>query len=279
MSNSSEAAQAAHVSANVGRFSGFADRYDAYRPQPPAVIVDVLTQLAQVERPRLVVDVGSGTGLSTIIWADRAEAVIGIEPNDDMRRQAERRTATWPNAARVRYQVGLSTQTGLPDSCADIVTCSQALHWMEPEPTFAEMARILRPGGIFAAYDCDWPPTVHWEVEAAYDAFVKGAEALGHARGLYPGVRRWDKVGHLARMQASGRFRYTREIVVHHVEMGNAERLVGLALSQGSVAALLKHGLSEAEIGLDALRAVTQRAWGDRSVPWYWSYRVRLGVR
>jgi SAM-dependent methyltransferase len=40
---------------------------------------------------------------------------------------------------------------------------------MEPEPTLAEAARILRPGGIFAAYDYDWPPIVHWQVEAAFE--------------------------------------------------------------------------------------------------------------
>ena len=34
----------------------------------------------------------------------------------------------------------------------------QALHWMEPAPTFGEVARLLRPGGVFAALDCDWPP-------------------------------------------------------------------------------------------------------------------------
>src|SRR5690606_15398774 len=112
--------------------------------------------LAAVERPALVVDVGSGTGLSTRLWAGRADQVIGIEPGDDMRRQAEAQTA----APSVRYQPGYSTATGLPDACADIVTVSQALHWMEPEPTFAEMARILRPGGVFAAFDCDWPPTM-----------------------------------------------------------------------------------------------------------------------
>ena len=35
-----------HLQGNVERFSGFADRYDAYRPTPPTIIVDILTQLA-----------------------------------------------------------------------------------------------------------------------------------------------------------------------------------------------------------------------------------------
>ena len=38
----------AHESANVERFMGFADVYDAYRPRPPMTVLDILTQLAQV---------------------------------------------------------------------------------------------------------------------------------------------------------------------------------------------------------------------------------------
>ena len=34
----------------------------------------------------------------------------------------------------------------------------QAMHWMEPTTTHAEVARILRPGGVFAIVDADWPP-------------------------------------------------------------------------------------------------------------------------
>jgi SAM-dependent methyltransferase len=184
--------QPAHLAANVERFMGFAARYDAYRPQPPLIIRDILSQLAQAPRPALVVDLGSGTGLSTTIWAARAASVVGVEPSADMRRQAELRTSALPDAANVRYQHGFSTATGLPDGCADIVTCSQSLHWMEPAPTFAEVGRILRPGGIFAAYDCDWPPTVSWELEQAYAACVAQTSMLEQTHGLSRDVRSWE---------------------------------------------------------------------------------------
>lgn len=263
-------------SANVARFSGFADVYDRFRPQPPPVLVDVLTQLAQVARPALVVDLGSGTGLSTTLWASRAAAVVGVEPSADMRAQAEQRAAGMPN---VRFAQGFSHATGLPDASADIVTASQALHWMEPEPTFAEVARVLRPGGVFAAYDCDWPPTLHWQIEEAYDACIQQAAALEREHGTARDVRYWNKRQHTERMRASGQFRFVKEIKLHHVEQGDAARLVGVVLSQGQIAGLLKHGLSEEAIGITALRHAAQAALGDRSVPWYWSYKVRLAVR
>src|SRR5437764_8335768 len=70
-------------------WTGVADAYDAYRPHTPAVLLDLLPQLAGIQRPQLVVDLGSGTGLSTFDWVGRADAVIGVEPNADMRRRAE----------------------------------------------------------------------------------------------------------------------------------------------------------------------------------------------
>lgn len=268
----------AYLAANVERFMGFAERYDAYRPQPPAAIITILAQLARAPRPALVVDIGSGTGLSTTIWAPLAARVVGVEPSADMRRQAAARTAEMPGAAHVQYQDGFSHATGLPDACADIVTCSQSLHWMEPAPTFAEIARILRPGGVFAAYDCDWPPTFDWRAELAYRACMDQAVAAGQARGLSRDVHAWDKSQHLERMRASGHFGFTKEILLHHVEQGGAERLVGLALSQGQIATLLKAGATEEQIGIAGLRAAARAALGDAIVPWYFGYRVRLGI-
>jgi ubiquinone/menaquinone biosynthesis C-methylase UbiE len=267
-----------HLKANVDRFGGFAELYDANRPAPPAIIVDILTQLSGTSTPHLVVDVGSGSGLSTLIWSARAREVIGIEPGADMRDQAARRAAT-SGASNVRFIEGPSTVTGLRDGCADIVTVSQALHWMEPGPTFAEIARILRTGGVFAAYDCDWPPTLNAEAEMAYEAAMERTRTLEKELKLSPHVRRWKKDEHAKRIADSGRFRYVREVVLHHVESGGADRLVAIALSQGNVQTLLKAGLGEEDIGIAELRTKARAALGDAIVPWYWSYRMRLGIR
>jgi trans-aconitate methyltransferase len=43
----------------------FADLYNRYRLAPPRELLDILTLVAEAERPRLVVDLGAGTGLST----------------------------------------------------------------------------------------------------------------------------------------------------------------------------------------------------------------------
>jgi ubiquinone/menaquinone biosynthesis C-methylase UbiE len=246
----------------------FPRRYDAHRPSPPAALLDVLCLAAQVERPRLVVDLGSGTGLSTHVWADRADEVVGVEASAEMQARAEDVTG----AKNVRFVHAFADATGLPDGSADIVTCSQSFHWMKPEPTLAEVARILRPGGVFAAYDYDWPPVVHWEVERAFDALQN---ELAERRGRV--VR--SKETHLPALQASGLFRYTREVFVHSRDRGSAERVVGMALSLGPLRIELERGASDEELGLAQLRETAQRVLGDRDLSWFMCYRVRLGVK
>ncbi len=261
--------------ANIARFTGFAQQYDSVRPSPPADLAALLRSYAGGQPLQLVVDLGSGTGLSTRFWARHAERVIGIEPTEAMRKQAEAAT----DAPSASYQAGWSHATGLPSASADVVCCSQALHWMEPAGTFREARRILRPGGVFAAVDFDWPPAVGiWEVERAYEECVATVHRLEMESGVRRTLRHWEKSGHLERMAASGCFRYIREVLLQHEESGNADRWLGVLLSQGSVQTLLKQGRSPAELGLDVFRATTERLLGAQPRPWHWSARVRLGI-
>lgn len=249
---------------------GFAATYNRYRPRPPEVLLDLLPRLAAVERPRLVVDLGSGTGLSTRVWAERAEEVVGIEPNGAMRVEAEVAT----QAANVRYLGGSSYETGLPDACADLVTCAQSLQWMEPEPTFAEIARILRGGGVFCAYEYHALVTGRWEPEEALEATMAAASRIRDERGLVKHRRRFPPSAE--QLEFSGVFRSVRELSLHSVERGDGERLVGFALALGTVRTPLGEGVSEEELGLDRLRDVASQL---PEGPWLWEYRAWLGLR
>ena len=235
------------------------------------MLLDILCLEAQVERPRLVVDFGSGTGLSTRAWADRAGEVVGVEASPEMREQAEAATS----AENVRFVGAYAQATGLPDGMADIVTCSQSFHWMEPEPTLAEAARIMRTGGVFAAYDYDWPPVVHWEVEAAFEEMVR---RVGMRRALR-GQPRHTKDMHLERIRDSGLFRFAREVVFHSRERGSAARIVGMARSLGPLTVLHQDGVSEEDTGFAALRESAERALGKAEVELIFGYRVRLAVK
>ena len=261
----------------VSRFSGVAGQYDAVRPQPPADLVALIAQWAGAARPD-VVDLGAGTGLSSVIWAGHARQVTAVEPAAAMRRLAERRAARAGPGSGTRFLVidATAEDTGLPDGCADVVTASQALHWFDSDRALPEIARLLRPGGVLAAYDCDWPPCIDWETGAAWDAVVSRVDELQARRGL-PALH--GGKDHAGRLRRSGLFRHCAEIAVHGREQGDAERLVALALSAiGHVAGFLADGATEDELGLTALREVADRRLR-RPRTWWWTYRVRLAVR
>jgi hypothetical protein len=92
-------------------------------------------------------------------------------------------------------------------------------------------------------------------------------------------MQQWTKSEHLARLHASGQFRYIREVLLHSTGVGTADGLVGFARTLGHVSRLLDLGFSDAELGLDKLRQVAERTLGDSGLPCYFSYRIRVGMK
>ena len=219
-------------------------------------------------------------------------------------------TAQRRGGSGLSFRHGWSHDTGLPDDCADIVVAVQALHWMEPTPTFREVARLLRPGGVFAAIDCDWPPVVGdhvaehaWHTCRSRIRVFETRLAAGSSdellrapitdddpeaaqnsvidahlnRRLAEGVRSWSKAGHLQRMTESGVFAWCREVALAADEMGDAQRFVHLLQSQGDYQTLRRRGLDDELLGVDRFAAVARRRLGVEQRPWQFVYRARLG--
>ena len=251
------------------RRADFAADYDRYRPHPPTALLELLPALAGVDRPRLVVDLGSGTGLSTRIWADAADEVVGIELNDAMREFAEAATET-PN---VRYVDASAYDTGLAEECADLVTAAQSLQWMKLDRVVPEIGRILRPGGVFCAYNYFRSQLWSWDASDAFEHLQRRKHELvredGHPLPGFPDAA--------AELEAAGVFRHVRELVLHSVEQCSGERMLGFAVSEGSTRMLLEQGVTEQEIGLDRLRAACADV--REPVPWWIGYRVWLCLK
>ena len=295
------------VNPGLSRFSGFAELYDAHRPCPPRHLGPLLASYAGTD-DLTVADLGSGTGLSTR-WAKTwASSVIGIEPNPDMRAIAESRPLEG-----VEYRHGTSSRSGLTAASVDVVLVVQAMHWMEPHATFAEVARILRPGGVLAVVDADWPPTcglvgaeaswaeVHRRIRVLEARLARGEEAaalhrpvrsrdadlthddpadLHRSSKMVNGVRSWAKVQHLDRMRASGYFTFTREVLLDEQVPGGAERFIALLRSQGSYQTLIRAGLNDDQIGVtDFERDVRADFIHAAHTPQLvFSWRIRIGI-
>jgi SAM-dependent methyltransferase len=299
---------ATDLTPNADRFSGFAELYDRVRPTPPDDLAAAICAYTGGSRPALVVDLGSGTGLSTRWCARWADRVVGVEPSDDMRRVA----ASIGDDPRIDYRPGWSHATGLAAGSADVVLAAQALHWMDPDATFAEVARVLRPGGMFVALDCDWPPSVGDAVaeqawarcrgrvkvfEERLAAGVTGADLAApitptddatlpthfardanKGRTMAVGVQAWSKDEHLERMRSSGVFAWCRELAFHATETGDAQRYIDLLRSQGDLQTLVKHGVSEETMGVTEFATAVRSALGAAQRRFWFTYRARLAT-
>lgn len=261
---------------NADRFTGFADTYDRARPAMPYYPVERITAYLG-RRPDTVVDLGCGTGLSTLIWQGNCRLAIGIEPSEDMLRLAKER-----ETADRRFQQGFGSDTGLPDACCDAVVCSRSFHWMEPVSTLREVNRILKPGGVFATVDCDWPPVIRWEAEQAYMTLYEKVRVLEKA---LPDVQdtfvRYEKEQRLANIRSSGYFRYCRELLFSNPERCTAERLMDLLFSQGSLHTLQKLHPEKLEAEIAAFRSAIAEIFPDPAAefPIAFCYRMRIAVK
>ncbi|MCQ4088471.1 class I SAM-dependent methyltransferase [Saccharibacillus sp. JS10] len=264
---------------NVERFTGFGSLYDHSRPAAPPEVIQILEMYLQ-RSPEHIADVGCGTGLSTFLWLDIAKQIIGIEPSQDMRQVAEDKRQALGYPAHLTFREGYSDALGLPNEWADLITCSQSFHWMNPQPTLTEFARVLRPGGIFAAYDCDWPPVINLELEEGYKELSALAERrVAELSEAADQAYKWNKHHHLQQMIDSGHFRYVKEIVFHHWETFDAARYVNLALSQGATQGAIKLGAEDVLLAAEQFRSHTEAFFAGNSKDILFSYRMRLAMK
>jgi SAM-dependent methyltransferase len=134
--------------ATTTRFSSRVADYAAHRPRyPPAVYESLRTRLG-VGRGSVVADIGSGTGIFAEPLLEMGCVVYAVEPNREMRAEAERALAS--RFAHFHSVSGTAEATTLAGRSVDLVIAAQAFHWFDPAEANAECRRILRPGGSAA---------------------------------------------------------------------------------------------------------------------------------
>lgn len=93
-----------------------------------------------------MLDLACGTGLSTRGLIARGFAVTGVDIAANMLREA--RTA-FPGAS---FFEGRAEALPFADAAFGLVICAQAFHWFDGPKAYAEIARLLVPGGAIATF-------------------------------------------------------------------------------------------------------------------------------
>ena len=72
------------TSGNSKTFQGTAKYYAKYRPIIPSEVVDYLKKKYQLSGSGTLLDIGCGTGISTIAFAPLFSKVIAFDPSPEM---------------------------------------------------------------------------------------------------------------------------------------------------------------------------------------------------
>ena len=131
-----------------------AERYVRARPRVHDTALDKFRAFARVDTPfASALDIGCGTGHSTIALAAVATSVIGIDPSAQMLAHAV------PHP-RVSYRQASAEQVPLPDGSFDIITAALAFHWFDADAFLAESSRLLRVPGWLVIYTSGFTGTI-----------------------------------------------------------------------------------------------------------------------
>lgn len=196
-------------------------------------------------------DVGTGNGQVAIALAECFDEVLATDPS-------EAQLAAAREHPRVRYRTA-TYDSALPDASVQLVTVGQALHWFDPDKFFAEVHRVMVPGGFFAAF-----AYVHSRVTPEVDAVTLHYHDVTCAD-------HWAPEHHLIRDGYRSMSLPICEIQAPPFEirtMMSLERYLGFHRSWSATQRLIKAG-GEAQV-LAFERAVAAQ-WGDaaqREVVW-----------
>jgi SAM-dependent methyltransferase len=146
-------------------FGPAAELYDQIRPgYPVSALAWALAPLGAGSWR--IGDIGAGTGIMTRVILAAGHEAIAVEPDAQMRQWLARAT---PTATAID---GSAESIPLADGSLDGAVAAQAYHWFDRDRAHAELARVIRPGGVFAAIWNDRDDAQAWVAE--YSRIVEG---------------------------------------------------------------------------------------------------------
>ncbi|XP_042298818.1 putative methyltransferase DDB_G0268948 [Sceloporus undulatus] len=102
---------------------------------------------------RLAVDVGCGSGQSTLFLAKHFEKVVGMDISAAQIEEAKRA----PHPPNVSYAVSPAEDLPFEAGSVDLITAFASVHWFDTPRFLSEVDRVLKPSGcvVFSSYNQD----------------------------------------------------------------------------------------------------------------------------
>lgn len=124
-------------------FAAIAADYAGFRPTYPATLFAWLAEIAPGRA--LAWDCAAGSGQASRDLAAHFERVIATDASAAQIAAAVRHP-------QVEYRIAPAEASGLPAAAVDLIAVAQALHWFDLDRFYIEARRVLKPGGVLAAW-------------------------------------------------------------------------------------------------------------------------------
>lgn len=154
--------------------------------------------------PGSVLDVATGTGGVALMLTDRTPATVtGVDLTEQMLRIGRERVAARARGDRVRLVTARAERLPFADATFDALTFTYLLRYVaDPAAVVAELARVVRPGGVVASLEFAVPTRPWWR-----GAWWLYTRAVLPVAGLLTGGREWYAVGRFLGPSISGHYR------------------------------------------------------------------------
>lgn len=154
-----------------------AERYHRARPLYHAAVVRWICEAAGCEHFRHALDVGCGSGHSTVALAAIADEVTGVDASQGMLEQAQ-------SAAGIRYQLGKAEELDFARSAFELITVGSALHWFAQDRFYAACRRVLAEDGALVVYNDHFTAHMQGVVECKQWMRTRFAKRFPRLRGM-----------------------------------------------------------------------------------------------
>ncbi len=126
---------------------------ESLEPMGPSSLLDAFSRLIESAHATRLVDIGCGEGDDAVEIAQRFELdVIGVDPAERHLQLGRVTAATCGVGERVTFLSGTAEHLPIDDSSVDVIVAKESLMSADLDAAFAEIARILRPGGVGLVY-------------------------------------------------------------------------------------------------------------------------------
>ncbi|ART71503.1 SAM-dependent methyltransferase [Mycobacterium dioxanotrophicus] len=161
-----------------------AGRYEAVGERIAGIAAQVVATVDRTRplRDATVVDLACGTGSAALAAAAAGGLATGVDLTAELIAIAQDK----PGADTVDWVVADAAHTGLPTAEFDVVVSNMGIIFVEPDSLVAEVARLLRPGGIFGFSS--------WIPDADSPFFTPIVETLGPPPDSGHSPDQWGRV-------------------------------------------------------------------------------------